>query len=307
MVPLYSRIFLRRMSLNQFVPFFIECELNAEFFIDCPWIDSSEIADGFGTLCTFTFGICLELIFESIRSRPRRKNNCKYLTHPFSLNPKFDIHQPILQKLRERAHMANNNILPLSETATRLSYFGPKIKSEIDELSALGVTRLVSRGSPSSSSSAASAVSEASPPPKHISPTPRSSEPQIYLSTPDSNAWQNYTHIQNFNVNINLNEGYYPHASGSATPVPQTDMSMLYQPPSHMQQQNQGLQLEMAPEAYYSYHQQSQYSGGYMAGSQHSQHHHHMASGHDMSTHQGQPIYDLNESWHNFMAPYKTS
>ncbi|KAF8801279.1 hypothetical protein BYT27DRAFT_7235766 [Phlegmacium glaucopus] len=210
---------------------------------------------------------------------------------------------PILQKLKERAHLANDNIHPTNENATRLSYFGPKIKSEIDELSTLGgVTRLVSRGSPSSSSSVAS---EASPPTKHTSPSTRS-DSQVYLTPPDSSlsstAWQNYTHIQNFNVNINLNDGYYPHTSSPATPVPQGDMSMLYQLPNHMQQQSQGMQMELSPDSYYSYQQQSNYNSGYPPAHQH---HHHMAPGHDMSAHQGPPMYDVNESWHNFMAPYK--
>lgn len=188
--------------------------------------------------------------------------------------------------------MANDNILPSSETATRLSYFGPKIKSEIDELSTLGgMTRLVSRGSPSSSSSVAS---ETSPPTKHKSPSNRS-DSQVYLSPPESStAWQNYTHIQNFNVNINMNDGYYPHSDNPATPVPQADMSMVYHH-NNMQQQNQGMQMELSGDNYYSY-QQSHYGsggGGYMGS--------HM--GHQA---QGSPIYDVSESWHNFMAPYKT-
>lgn len=215
----------------------------------------------------------------------------------FWLNQTFGIPQPILQKLRERAHMANGNILARSETATRISSFGPKIKSEIDELSTLGgMTRLVSRRSSSSSSSV---PSEASPITKHSSP---STNPQVYLTPPESSAaWQNYTHIQNFNVNINMNDGYYSHShtSGPTTPVPQGDMSMLYQLPNHMQQHNQGMQMEVASDAYYNY-QQSHYSGGYIAPQ-----HHHMAPGHDMSGHQG--MYDVQESWQNFMAPYKTS
>jgi hypothetical protein len=206
---------------------------------------------------------------------------------------------PILQKLRERAYVANGNILPQSETADRLPYPGPKIKSEIDELSTLGgMTRLVERRSPSSS------ASEASPGMKPLSPRSNS---QVYLS-PDSSmtstAWQNYTHIQNFNVNINMSDGYYPHTSNPATPVPQVDMSMLYQIPNHVQQPQQkpGMQMEpMASDMYYNY-QQSQYSGGYMTSPQS----HHMASGHDVSARQGPPMYDMNDSWQNFMAPYKT-
>ena len=194
--------------------------------------------------------------------------------------------------------MANGNILPQNEAVNRLSYPGPKIKSEIDELSTLGgMTRLVERRSPSSS------ASEASPGMKHSSPRVDS---QVYLTPPDSamtsTSWQNYTHIQNFNVNINMNDGYYPQNSSPATPVPQVDMSMLYQLPNHMHQPKPGMQMEpMGSDMYYNY-QQSQYSGGYTS----NPHPHHMAPGHDMSARQGPPMYDVNESWQNFMAPYKT-
>jgi hypothetical protein len=129
----------------------------------------------------------------------------------------------------------------------------------------------------------------------------------MYLTTPDSSmtstAWQNYTHIQNFNVNINMNDGYYPQTSSPATPVPPVDMSTLYQLPNHVQQHKPGMQVEpMASDVYYNY-QQSHYNGGYMTNSQS----HHMASGHnEMPAHQGPPMYDMNESWQNFMAPYKT-
>ncbi|KAF8972630.1 hypothetical protein BDZ97DRAFT_1781980 [Flammula alnicola] len=92
---------------------------------------------------------------------------------------------PILAKLRERAHMAlTNTSLPLqSETATRLSFYGPKIKSEVDELSALGgMTRLVARRSSSSPS----------PPQSSASPTIAEAS-SAYLPVPEgssSTAWQ---------------------------------------------------------------------------------------------------------------------
>ena len=194
--------------------------------------------------------------------------------------------------------MANGSILPQSESSARLSYPGPKIKSEIDELSTLGgMTRLVARRSPSSSASETSSVT------KHPSPSTRSGS-QVFLTPPDSStAWQNYTHIQNFNVNINMSDGYYPHTSNPATPVPQVDMSMLYQLPNHMQQSlKQGMQMEpMASDTYYNYQQQPQYSGGYMTPQPQ-----HMASSHDMSGRQGPPMCDVNDPWQNFMAPYKT-
>jgi hypothetical protein len=193
----------------------------------------------------------------------------------------MDIHQPILQKLRERAHIANGSILPQNESAARHSYPGPKVKSEIDELSTLGgMTRLVARRSPSTSASETSFVA------KHPSTSTRP-DSQVFLTPPDSStAWQNYTHIQNFNVNINMSDGYYPHTSNPTTPVPQVDMSMLYQLPNHMQQPlKQGMQMESDP--YYGYQQQAQYSG-YMA---------------PQPQHMGSASED---PWQNFMAPYKT-
>ena len=184
--------------------------------------------------------------------------------------------------------MANGSILPQSESAARLSYPGPKVKSEIDELSTLGgMTRLVARRSPSTSAPETSFVA------KHSSPSTRS-DSQVFLTPTDSStAWQNYTHIQNFNVNINMSDNYYPHTSNPPTPVPQVDMSMLYQLPSHMQQPplKQGMQVDS--DTYYSYQQQGQYSGGYMAPPTQ-----HMASGHQGC--------DVNDPWQNFMAPYKT-
>jgi len=103
-----------------------------------------------------------------------------------------------------------------------------------------------------SPSSPSSLGSEASPPAKHRSPSNRS-DSQVYLSPPESSmtstAWQNYMHIQNFNVNINMNDGYYPHSGSPTTPVPQTDMSMVYQLPNH----NQGMQMEIAPDSHYSH------------------------------------------------------
>ncbi|GLB43428.1 putative fungal specific transcription factor [Lyophyllum shimeji] len=47
---------------------------------------------------------------------------------------------PILQKLRDRARAALTNSHPQGETAARLSFFGPSIKSEADELSTLRVS-----------------------------------------------------------------------------------------------------------------------------------------------------------------------
>ncbi|PPQ94650.1 hypothetical protein CVT25_009381 [Psilocybe cyanescens] len=205
---------------------------------------------------------------------------------------------PILAKLRERAQMANSNLPLQPETATRLSFYGPKIKSEVDELSTLGgMTRLVSRKSSGSPS-----VSAPSPPSQHSSPS-NLSESQIYLANapePSSaNAWQNYTHIQNFNVNINMGD-YYPN---STTPDPQGDMSLLYQIPNHHVQQQQqqphqgqGMPMDMSQQ------QQSYYSNAYHAygnGNQYMMPH--MTSSPELTT----PTHDMQESWQNLMAQYR--
>ncbi|KAF4610477.1 hypothetical protein D9613_006768 [Agrocybe pediades] len=200
---------------------------------------------------------------------------------------------PILAKLRDRAHMANTS-LPLQqpETATRLSFFGPKIKSEVDELSALGgMTRLVARRSSSSPSTSAP-----SPPSQHSSPSTLV-EPQVYSQAEPSSStsWQNYTHIQNFNVNINMGGEYYP-SSMPVTPDPQ-DLSSLYQLPVHMQQQHQpqGMAVDMQPQYYGNPYGAAAYTNGTL---------------YSMSQMTGSPDlnnspHDLQDSWQNFMAQYK--
>ncbi|TFK39379.1 fungal-specific transcription factor domain-containing protein [Crucibulum laeve] len=195
---------------------------------------------------------------------------------------------PILQKLKERAHSAQSGLHQASsqETATRLSYFGPTIKSEDrDELSALGgMTRLVSRKSPSSPPYSAS-----SPPSQPTSPIPLSQEPpQSYQAAMESasTAWQNYTHIQNFNVNINVNEfSGYPNVN---TPVqPQaSDMSYMYNNNTQVHAQQM---LPMDPmQEYYGYP-----SAGYAPMQ--------MMPSPDGNT----PPHDVQDSWQNFMAQYK--
>ncbi|KAF9478291.1 hypothetical protein BDN70DRAFT_880170 [Pholiota conissans] len=211
---------------------------------------------------------------------------------------------PILSKLRERAHMAQaNSSFPMqpSETATRLSFYGPKIKSEVDELSALGgVTRLVARRSSLSPSHSASS------PNSQNSVSPTIAEASVYMSTPTNegtstnaaNSWQNYTHIQNFNVNINMADYYNP--SGlSETPEPPAEVPMMYQMPAagHVQQQQPSHQyhagVPMDNQVYYGAggYQQAGYVNG--NGFRYSP---------DMMT---PSPHDLQDSWQNFMAQYK--
>ena len=194
-----------------------------------------------------------------------------------------------------------NGVSLQSETATRLSFYGPKIKSEVDELSALGgMTRLVSRRSPSS-------PSLSSPTSQHSSP-PNVPESQVYPTPPqepsNSTSWQSYTHIQNLNVNINMGPNDYFSNNIPVSPeVPQEEMTMLYQMP-HMQQQHQqvhqhqhrlqGIPMDTGP------HNPSYYGNGYSHG---------YGNGYLVS-HLGPrtrtpPTHDFQDSWLNFMAPYK--
>ncbi|KAF8885016.1 hypothetical protein BD779DRAFT_1612027 [Infundibulicybe gibba] len=101
--------------------------------------------------------------------------------------------QPILQKMKERAHAALSNVHQQSsaETATRLSYFGPRVKSEVDELSALGggMTRLVSRRTSSTPSTPTYTGSSPSPQPA----SPRAPEASFQAIAEASSNWNGYT------------------------------------------------------------------------------------------------------------------
>lgn len=140
--------------------------------------------------------------------------------------------------------MANTGQQGQGETATRLSFFGPRIKSENDELSTLGgMTRLVPRKSSSSPSyTGSSPASQPSSPP----PPPPSVPTETHSFGEAANVWQNYNPMQ---------QGY----SDTAQPYPmqQTqspiDVSLMYNAPP------QNLPLEMMPE-YYPYQSQG---GGY--------------------------------------------
>jgi len=180
-------------------------------------------------------------------------------------------------------------------------------------MSALGgMTRLVSRRLSSSSPSLSS------PPSQHSSP-PTIPESQVHLTSPQevqgSNAWQSYTHIQNLNVNINMgsNDYFSNNIPVSVSPdVPQEDMSILYQMP-HMQQQQQqqmhqqlqhhhhhvqaSMSMDMGQQSpsYYG----SGYGPGYGNGNSNGYFMSHVGS---MRT---SPPHDLQDSWLNFMAPYK--
>lgn len=184
--------------------------------------------------------------------------------------------------MRERAHQSLNDASGNGLSAGHLSIPGDlgsrsNIKSDPDKLSSAlgGGTRLVSRrtsGSPS--------VSAPSPPSQHSSPpssgflspddrlfaSPSLSGSALsmglnpgYGSSPGSTSiservsgrgespgsWQNYTHIQNLNVNINMADTYYPSSSTGGSQQPQD--TTLYQMPGafppmqqHQQQYHHG-------------------------------------------------------------------
>lgn len=119
--------------------------------------------------------------------------------------------------------------------------------------------------------------------------------------TSASAAWQNYTHIQNFNVNINMND-YYPGSGLSVTPEPQGEVPMMYQMPGHVQQQQHltqqyhaGMSMDMNSQVYYAAN--TGYPTGYGNGNGYSMAH---ASPELMT-----PPHDPQDSWQNFMAQYK--
>ncbi|RDB15770.1 putative transcriptional regulatory protein C1F7.11c [Hypsizygus marmoreus] len=180
---------------------------------------------------------------------------------------------PILQKLRERAHAALNNTHQQDETATRLSFFGPSIKSENEELTTLGgMTRLVSRRSPSSPSYSGSspASQPASPPP------PLSSQESAHNFVDAANVahWQHYSHIpQDYSTTATS----YHMQQGPPT---QVDVSLMYS--------GAQVPLEAMPE-YYGYS-----TNGYNMQL--------LQSPDDMqSPQQYLPV----DSWQNFISQYK--
>lgn len=194
---------------------------------------------------------------------------------------------PILQKLKDRAHAAlsaagnSNNGNFSSDGASRLQFFSPTIKTEEPEmsmeLSALGgMTRLVARRNTPSSPSG-SVASPSSPPhhsPLSVSPPTSHSSLMGSFAPGSDQSWQHYTHIQNFNVNINVGE-YTPYPGGSSTPslTPHSPQPGFGGYPQSTQASGSGLQLvnqghnmnSHPPSQAHHQHQQSQQS---------TQHHH---------------------------------
>ncbi|KAG6864620.1 hypothetical protein C0991_008241 [Blastosporella zonata] len=169
---------------------------------------------------------------------------------------------PILLKLRERAHAALSNAQQQGENSTRLSFFSPTIKSEVEELSTLGgMTRLVPRKSPSSPS-----YSGSSPASQPASPPPLSSiqDGLRFSEAVNSPPWPQYNPIQ---------QSLYP------------------TPPSYPMQQDAPLMYGGQPAPMESMQDYYAYSHtGY--------HNMHLMSPQEESQHYMQPA----DSWHNFMS-----
>lgn len=237
------------------------------------------------------------------------------------------------------AQQATLTIPPqLDPAAARLAPFSP-IKSESVELSALGgMTRLVARrtsGSPS--------VSSASPPSlrasSHAASSPTLTDAQqaafMVPSAADVNlppAWANsYTHIQNLNVSISMSDAYYasglPGPAGSlSSDMGVADPAMVYQMSNthghthghshsmHQPQQQQQFPAHphhpshspgpgiMALDMHHGQQQASPFFGGGFGGG-------YNGGQYMMNTPSPEMMpagHDPQDSWHNFMAQYKT-
>jgi hypothetical protein len=180
--------------------------------------------------------------------------------------------QPILRKLRERAHAALAMSHPQnSDVSARLSSSsGPQIKTETDELLALGgMTRLVERISSSSSS-----YSGSSPGSQSVSPQPASQAQDSHHSFSEAaNTWQNYGPVQPQN---------YPDQYHMQHAHTQIDTSMMYSG------QQQGTPMQAMPD-YYGYSPQSGYG---------------VAQSPDITPAPNHYLLPA-DSWQNFMAQFK--
>ncbi|KAJ7918722.1 hypothetical protein B0H13DRAFT_2231112 [Mycena leptocephala] len=129
------------------------------------WFHSRKASDGLAPSALSHLEAACSL-FERVSDRPR---TAKIL--------------PILHKLKARAHEALTHEPHNTDSATRLA---PKVKTEVDELAALGgVTRLVTRRATSSTPSRSGS-----------DPTsqPASPSPPIMVEAPQT--WQGFTHVQ---------------------------------------------------------------------------------------------------------------
>ncbi|KAF8074745.1 hypothetical protein FPV67DRAFT_1408589 [Lyophyllum atratum] len=183
---------------------------------------------------------------------------------------------PILQKLRERAHAALTNSHHQEETATRLSFFGPSVKSEVDELSTLrGMTRLVARRSSSSPSyNGSSPASQPASPPL----PPSAQDGPRFADAVNAAPWQHYSPLQQ------QQQAYPEHAHSypMQQDPQQVDVPLMYGGPQ--------VPMETMPD-YYGYPTHGAYHNIQL-----------MPSPEESSPHQQ---YLPVDSWQNFISQYK--
>ena len=186
--------------------------------------------------------------------------------------------------MKERARAALSNAHPHAhaETATRLSFFGPSVRNEVDELSALGgMTRLVSRRTSSAPSTPSYAGSSPSPP--LVSPPQISAHPTIFHPVAETSmSWQDYNHVQHFG----------DFSSYSVVPgPPQNDITLSYTG----QDSQHAMTLDVMPEYYgYGFHDVPSLRGGLVP-----------LQAAMQSPGEVTPAPDLNASWQNLVAQYK--
>lgn len=152
----------------------------------------------------------------------------------------------------------------------RSALINPKVKNEDEEISALGgMTRLVSRRSATSPS-----INTPSPTSHHSSPSiPEYVYPPLPEPSTTSSSWQNYTHIENLNVSINMGvSDFYSTNFGMSSPtttatalddvnLPADGMDLVYHMPALPSQhphQNHSKQIQQPFHHPISYSQQQQ-------------------------------------------------
>lgn len=162
--------------------------------------------------------------------------------------------------------------------ASRLSFFPPNIKSESDEMSTLvGMTRLVSRRSPSSPSYTSSPASQPASPP----PIPSSQDGPRFADAVNPTHWQQYNPMQH-----HQQHPYQDHLGTSyqmQQDPQQVDISLMYN--------GHHMSMDSMPD-YYGYPTHGPYQNTQLLPS---------PQGESPPQQQYLPV----EAWHNFMAQYK--
>ncbi|KAL0953461.1 hypothetical protein HGRIS_004693 [Hohenbuehelia grisea] len=213
------------------------------------------------------------------------------LFNQVSENPRAAKVLPILRKLVERAHSSPLRGHLLSPQAGARE---PIVKKEVDELSALGgMTRLVSRRTPSSPttpSQSASPISQHASPPPQVKDIP---SPTFSGGAPAS-PWAGYQPIRNYNE--------FPQYSPVPSHVPQQDIPYTYTSPVPEIPMGSSSQAGPLPaEAMSNY-----YANGFQDASSNQLGYWPYPQGTPQSPGDLYPISsnDLNDSWHSLMAQF---